>query len=76
MYRCNTPLCNGSTTGFDPVSRGSNPRGVTTLIFPLIATLLLYLSVSIIELDTKKLPTKFAGSYDFCTGSVSDLFFY
>jgi hypothetical protein len=24
-----TPWCNGSTTGFDPVSRGSSPRGVT-----------------------------------------------
>ena len=30
LYFIGTPLCNGSTTGFDPVSRGSNPRGVTT----------------------------------------------
>lgn len=26
--RCTTPWCNGSTTGFGPVSSGSNPGGV------------------------------------------------
>ena len=31
-----TPLCNGSTTGFGPVSLGSNPDGVT--IFELKST--------------------------------------
>ena len=28
-----TPLCNGSTTGFGPVSLGSNPDGVTTFFY-------------------------------------------
>ena len=30
-----TPLCNGSTSGFGPLSPGSNPGGVAIYSFPL-----------------------------------------
>ena len=33
-----TPWCNGSTTGFGPVSLGSNPGGVA-IFFPLLKLL-------------------------------------
>ena len=34
-----TPWCNGSTTGFGPVSLGSNPDGVANLTLKLDLTL-------------------------------------